>query len=51
MLLVNSNVIPYENEPLAVPGQKVLNVEQDVDSISPDTLESTFDGNISVNQL
>ena len=50
MLVVNSNINPYENEPLAVPGQEVLNVEQDVDGISPDTLESRFDGNISVNQ-
>ena len=50
MLIVNSNIIPYENEPLAVPGQEVLNVEQDVDGIFPDTLESRFDGNISVNQ-
>ena len=50
MLVVNSNVISYENEPLAVPRQEVLNVEQDVDGVSPDTLESRFDWNISVNQ-
>ena len=43
MLVVNSNVIPYENEPLAIPRQEVLNVEQDVDCVSPDTLESRFD--------
>ena len=51
MLVLNSNVIPYENEPLAVPGQEVLNVEQDIDGISPDALESWFNVNISVNVI
>ena len=50
MLVVNSNVIPNENEPLAVPRQEVLNVEQGVNGISPDILQSRFDRNISVNQ-
>ena len=50
MLVVNSNLIPYENEPLAVPRQEVLNVEQDVNGISPDTLQARFNRNISVNQ-
>ena len=44
ILVVNSVVNPYENEPLAsAVGELFVSVEEDADGINPETLEARFD--------
>ena len=50
--VIDGVVIPYEDEPLADFGEEVsLNAneeETDIDGLTPSTLESRFEGNVSV---
>ena len=50
--VIDGVVIPYEDEPLADFGEEVsLNAneeESDIDGLTPSTLESRFEGNVSV---
>ena len=49
---IDGVIIPYEDEPLADCGEEVSpnanEEETDIDGLTPSTLESRFEGNVSV---
>ena len=51
ILVVNSVVNPYENEPLAsAVGQHFVSVEEDADGINPETLEARFERTVTLDK-
>ena len=41
---------PYQDEPLALPGQARVNFEEDKDGIPRETLEARFKNRVAVNE-
>ena len=52
ILVVNSVVTPYENEPLANAAgeQNFVSVEEDADGFDPKTLEARFEGTVTLDK-